>query len=665
MLQSFCEPNTRVLYHGLPATVAPILDSHVAIKFDRDEIGIKTLTLDEANSEFGKTMFFAGKGQPVEIPVDLELDDVIELERRRTYVAELKRVSKKGGCGGVALRQQVIDRVQRKTKDKLGASVAGLARWFKADKNHSQGLASTLKKKERKKRASIFTQEVKDMAVWAIDQYYLVPGSPTIQYVYDCFVEDIDEFLGVDVARPCYATFNEWVTRMTNPYDKMAAQYGKKAVRSANRKSLRKLVVERIHERVEVDAVHLAVGLVDDSGRYLSTVTVFVCLDCYSRSVLGIQVQIGRGESSASVIDSYKHAITPKSLDSYSSECVNDWPMYGVSDAYVGDGGTGYTAIKTISFCEDVGTHPETVDTGKGWKKPYVESFFATLRCQFARHLPGYCGKYTEQQLTEETVAERACLTYAQFHDALTHWIVDEYHQSPHKGLFGKTPYDVWQEQAVPSKFPPMLPVNFERIKYIKGNVETRTIQGEHGQIGIQIENVFYNDAEGLLKGIFTKLKARGENTVVACEYSPNDICEINVTDPFTGEMLVIPTFNENIYSGMTLSEYQAAHPTPKKKKGFGHSRVGRKSEVIKNAREVEAEKQRQRKPKKSQVAHIDEITDAVHDLEKRNDEFNAENRSSTSDDYGSQDTPDVDEPNTQAESNDDNNGGYYYEKRG
>ncbi|MAY43502.1 MULTISPECIES: hypothetical protein [unclassified Neptuniibacter] len=661
MLQSFCEPNTRVLYHGLPATVDPLFDSHIAIKFDKEEIGIKTLTLEEANSEFGKTMYFAGKGKIEEVPVNLGIDDKIELERRRRYIEELKRVSKKGGCGGVKLRQQVINRVQRQTRDKIGASVAGLQRWFKADKEHSQGLASTLRRNERKDRASIFTQEVKDMAVWAIDQYYLVPGNPTIQFVYDCFVDDVNEFLGEDVARPCYATFNEWVTRMTNPYDKMVVQYGKKAVRSANRKSLRKLVVERIHERVEVDAVHLAVGLVDNADRYLGTVTVFACIDCYSRSLLGIYVQIGRGESAASVIDSYKHAITPKTRDSYSSECVNDWPMFGVSDLYVGDGGVGNTAIKTISFCEDVGTQTETVDTGKGWKKPYVESFFATLRCQFARHLPGYCGKYTEQQLTDETVAERACLTYAQFHDALTHWIVDEYHQSPHKGLLGKTPYETWQEQAVPSKFPPMLPVNFERIKYIKGIVDTRTIQGEYGEQGIQYENVFYNDAEGDLKEIYRKLKARGEDAVVACEYSPNDISEINVTDPFTGEMLVIPTLDIRVTSGMTLSEFQAAYPTPKKNKGYGHPRVARKSKIHEQARQKEAEKRRQRKPKKSETAHIDEITDEVHELEKRNEEFNAQNGSRGAD-QSEKEIPNVDESSQPTDSNDDENKGFYYE---
>jgi len=617
MLQSFCAPNTRVNFHGLLATVTPIGNSHIALKFDETSQGINTLTIEEATRELGRSLHFIGKGNEEKIPVDLDFDDLIELRRRRAYVEELKRVSIKGGCGSVKTRVGVIAHVQRKMNDKIGTSPASLQRWFKADNEHSQGLASTLRRQVTQPRPSTFSQEVQDCAIRAIDNYYLVPGKPSIQFAYDCFVEDVNEFIGHDAKRPCYGTFNIWVKQLTNPVDQLAVQHGKRAVRSANRKALRKLVVNRIHERVEVDAVHLAVGLVDTEDRYLGTATVFVCIDCFSRSILGIQVQVGRGESAASVIDSYKNAITPKDRSFYSPECVNTWPMYGVSEAYVGDGGPGYTAIKTIAFCEDVGTQTETVDTGKGWKKPYVESFFATLRSQFACTLPGYCGKYSDQQLNDATVQQQACMTYEQFHNALTHWIVDEYHQSPHKGLYGKTPHQVWEEQAQPSMFPPMLPANFERIKFIKGNVETRTIQGEHGHQGLAINYVFYNDPDGRLKEIYRRLKALGDDAVVTCEYSPNDISEINVNDPFTDEMFVVPTFDERIRSGMTLAEFRAAYPTPKKNKGFGHSRVARTSQTMQDVKQAHNKKMKSIGHKRSEVAHVDEITDEVHAQEE------------------------------------------------
>ena len=319
--------------------------------------------------------------------------------------------------------------------------------------------------------------------------------------------------------------------------------------------------------------------------------------------------EIGRGESSASVIDSFRHAISIKEPDTYSNEAQCDWPMYGSPEKIATDGGPGYTSVETASFCLESESQLEVVATGKGWNKPYIESFFATLRQQFAKSLPGYCGKYADQRELDFTVKQQACMTKEQFESALTHWIVDEYHQSPHKGLLGKTPYETWKEGAL--LFAPSIPANYNRIRYTKGQVEQRTIQGEHGGQGIMINNLYYSDEEGILKGIHAQLKQQGKEKRVTCEYSPNDISSINIINPTTHEVFVAYCHNPNVYERMTLAEYQAKYPQPKKKKGFGHLRVARDSQVLKDVQELHRKKT-QPKAKKSRSFKSDELTDQI-----------------------------------------------------
>jgi putative transposase len=189
-------------------------------------------------------------------------------------------------------------------------------------------------------------------------------------------------------------------------------------------------------------------------------------------------------------------------------------------------------------------------------------------------------------------------------------WIVDEYHQSPHRGLGGKVPYQAWKEQE--ALFPPMLPVNYEMIRYTKGDIRTPTI---HDHKGVVIENIFYNDPEGRLRTIGRQLGSMGEDRRVTCEYSPNDIGSITVVDPFTDERFVVYTQDQRVRKGMSLSEFQAAYPTAKKTKGFGHKRKVAQSEMVQQKREEHAAKVRKARARKSQPAHEDEITNQVHSM--------------------------------------------------
>ena len=604
MITALYTPNTRVSFNGLPAIATPLPQNYLCLTFDTVAQAPAVLTEEQVYKYFGKNLHLMSEKTPAPLKLTFTLEEQLEIERRMAYIKRLKEVSRKGGCGGVKIRQAVIDEVSRKIGDLKKVSPAQLARWFKQDATHSQGIAATVITQSRQRRSN-FPQEIIDLALQAIDQYYLIPSKPTKQFAFDCFVDDVIEQLGEDTDYPSYVTFSKWIDMMIPPMDLILARHGKKAAREAKRDAVSRFYVDRIHERAEADAVHLAVGIVDDNQNYLGTVTLFVVIDCHSRAITGIQAQIGRGESSASVIDCFRNAISVKNAEEYSDEVVNDWPMYGSPSYIATDGGSGYAAHETVAFCQDAESEVVIVETGKGWKKPFVESFFKTLRTNFAKTLPGYCGKYTDQRQLDKTVQEQACLTLAQFESALVHWIVDEYHQSPHRGLDGKTPYDVWKESA--EHFPPMLPANYERIQYTKGQTEVRIIQGEQGNKGVVINNVEYNDIEGHLKAIASRLKQMGEDPQVVCEYSPNDISTINVVDPFTDEIFVAYAKDKRVHEQMSLAEFQAKYSKPKNKKGYGRSRVAKNSAVIQEAKGRHKQKMKHT-PKRSSPANTDEI---------------------------------------------------------
>lgn len=588
MFNAIAVTGNRVSFRNLHATLTTLPDSSVALTFDDKKHGTIIKSRSEIESEFGKSLHLIPKGQ-VAAPkaLDLSIADLEELKRRSAYLKELQRHTDKNGVGGVKIRQQVIARVAREINDTNPISPATLWRWSKKSHEHSHGIASTLGKTKRHRNSS-FSQDIQDLALEIVDDYYLQLGNPTLQYAYDCFTEEFEFRFGKDVKRPCREVFRKWAKQARDPIEFIERREGQRAAKAARRNAKRKLRTERILERVEADAVNLAIGVTDEEGRYIGPVTVFAVIDVYSRAILGLIVQVGRGESSGSVIDSYKHAICPKPQDSLPGTVENSWPMYGTPETFVSDGGSGYASVQTQTFLLDAGSQSQIVQTYAGWRKPFIERFFLTLRTRFAQTLRSYCGKHTDRPSLDATIKEKASMTLHEFRTALYEWVIDEYHQTPHRGLNGKTPHEVWEERA--REFPPHLPVNFERIKFTMGETRICKITGAHAHQGIQLNNLRYNDSEDRLKHIGMNLKIMGQPAEVQVQYTPNDIHSVNVVDPFTDEIFQAFVTDDDILPGTTLAELRVQRVSTYANKGFTGRRNAHSSQTVINANEAHDE---------------------------------------------------------------------------
>lgn len=585
MFNAIAVTGNRVSFRNLHATLTTLPNSSVALTFDEKKHGTIIKSRSEIESEFGKTLHLIPKEKTAAPKaLDLSITDLEELKRRSAYLEELQRHTEKNGVGGVKIRRQVIARVAREINDACPISPATLGRWAKQAHEHSHGIASTLGTKKRCRKSS-FSQDIQDLALEVIDDYYLQLGNPTVQYAYDCFTEEFEAKFGKKVKRPCREVFRKWATQACDPIEFIERREGRRAGKAARRNAKKKFRTERILERVEADAVNLAIGVTDEEGRYLGPVTLFAVIDVYSRSILGLIAQVGRGESSGSVIDSYKHAIGPKSPDLLPNGVQNDWPMYGTPETFVSDGGSGYVSVQTQSFLLDAGSQSQIVQTYAGWRKPFIERFFLTLRTRFAQTLRGYCGKHTDRPNLDATIKEKASMTLQEFRNALYEWVIDEYHQTAHRGLNGKTPYEVWEERA--REFPPQLPANFERIRFTMGETRMCKISGDHAHQGIQLNKLRYNDNEDRLKHIGMTLRRMGRPAEVQVEYTHNDVHSVNVVDPITDEVFQAFVSDLDIKPGTTFAELKAQRGSTYANKGFTGRRKSRSSLTVTNANEA------------------------------------------------------------------------------
>lgn len=611
MFDAIAATGNRVSFENKNATITVLPNSHIALSFDDEKETPVVVSRMQIEKGLGKTVLPIRKTPEPDCKwQEVSQIDLDEFKRRSAYYEELRRVTQKNGVGGVKIRKAVISRVSRELGDANPPSPATLARWAQRSNGHSKGIASTLVSPKRR-RSSLFSQDVQDYALAKIDDYYLQLGKPTVQYAYDCFTEDFKKDFDASVKRPCRETFRKWIKQI-DPIEAIRCREGRRAAKAADRNATRKVRVDRILERVEADAANLAIGLLDDEGRYIGAVTLFAVLDCFSRSVLGLFIKVGRGEDSASVIESYKHAICPKLPEDLPEGVESDWPMYGVFEKVTVDGGPGYVAERSMAFVINAGSQSEIVETYAGWRKPFVERFFQTLRNSFAKSLRGYCGKHTDNGNLDATIREKAVMTLPEFRSALFEWVADEYHHMPHRGLNGETPYSVWQEQA--RTFPPFVPSDMEEMKLIKGDVKFCTISG--GQ-GIQHNGRRYNDTPKRLKSIGDHLRSLGKEPVVRVEYTHSNVQSVNVVDPFTDEIIEAFVNDPSIPVGMTEAEFRAKYKSHYQDKGFRGRRTTKSSKTVKDANQAHDARMKEVGPRSANRIEPDKLFDEVQRLRK------------------------------------------------
>jgi putative transposase len=341
-----------------------------------------------------------------------------------------------------------------------------------------------------------------------------------------------------------------------DPLEVIRARQGHDAARRLARESGGKYVLDFPLQRVEIDAVHTKVGLLDDGTlEFIGVPIIYIAIDTYTRCILAYSISWGEspGELAAAVTELIRKCVSPKTK---SPKAMNDWPLTGIPYAFFGDAGKAFVAREVTLLMAQLQSHYITTETKSPWKKPFIESFNKTLRNQFCDSMPGYMRNDGEKNY-DKTIEAMATFTMTEFIDSLDVFILDHYHQNPHSGLYGDTPSN-YCEKAL-ENFAPRMIQDMTMLEVIKGSEESGAIQPS---IGIQKNNVMYSSPQltALRFELFKTLKAASPR--VSYFYDKSDISTIVVVNDLDGTMFQVETKDPRVKKGMSLKEFKNDLPS-------------------------------------------------------------------------------------------------------
>ncbi len=367
-------------------------------------------------------------------------------------------------------REEVIFTISEEIGDTAPPGKSTISRWYQRWLKNNRNPYSHLKRLKTHTANRRTSDEVVDLMKQVIEDVYMQRHKPTKKATYAEFVKQF-HIHGYDCKCPSERTFRR-VLDDYNKIDIIEGREGRSAARAAERRVKSRFDISFPLERVELDSAHINLPLNDDNGNYVGLVTIHLVIDCFSRAILGYALHFGdRKETSGAIIHAIRYALSVKKDP--------DYPMHGRPFEIVHDGGPAYIDLRSQSFFAALGSVLTTTPNKAGWKKPFVERFIRTLREDFLTQVPGYLGKREADGYSDDNLKDSAKLSVTEFRNRLHDYIVNVYHNQPHKGLKNSTPKRVWEEAIKYS--PPIMPSNPDDLRMLRGMRVTRTLYRHSG----------------------------------------------------------------------------------------------------------------------------------------------------------------------------------------
>ncbi|WP_339720471.1 hypothetical protein [uncultured Paraglaciecola sp.] len=541
--------NMRIDWKGKEAVIRSAQPDFLVIEYDDKKKDM--LSGDMAYDAYlhGEITLVETKPSVVYMP----LTNPAHVEEANRMSAYLKELDSRAFSDSIRTRVSVTQCVSKRINDMQPPSEGTLYRWRKKWLANNKNVIPLVIKPKQQRKKQIAQAEL-DLAYEVIDEEYLqLNGANKFQtYIrfqnrYDAELKDVNK-------RKCMCAESFYkLIRELDPAEVILAREGKNALRRHARTSNEVFITDRIMQHVDIDAVHLNLGLLDDNGNYLGTVILYLAIDVHSRYIVGYKLCYGINvaEESSAVIELLKHISLPKKRN---GNYQSTWYDLGPPTETFGDAGKAFCSSLIIAFSAMLGSSHTTTQAGSPWKKPFIERFNRTLRSQFASKIPGYFGRRVDGKTLDGTIEQKACVSVTKFTQYLEEYICDFYHQNPHKGLDGLSPQQAVESQL--DNFKPRTIPDINQINACTGVERTATIQERNG---IQVNRISYRNNE--LKAIYDKLVMQGKKREVKILYNQFDISKITLIEPDTLTLLIIPCRDKRIQPGTTLKEYKAGLP--------------------------------------------------------------------------------------------------------
>ncbi len=363
----------------------------------------------------------------------------------------------------------------------------------------------------------------------------------------------------------------------------------------------------RILMRVEIDDTTLDLIVVDLVDRFpIGRPTLTFALDAYSGFPCGVHVGF-EPPSYEAVQACLLHSILPKPDCQGIYGTKHPWPVYGLPEVLVIDGGKQYTCHDLEDASGQLGIILEQMPVKKAWFKARVERFFKTNNTGLIHGLPGTTLSNI-LDLGDYDPSKDACISLAGFMELLHVFLLDVYAQEWHEGVGGGSggiPAKLWEE-SMKDGFVPCLHHDADEMRILLYNSERRMV----GRSGIDFEALRYQDSVLLApllerqqkrrkdRGTVNPARPNGEDDDRAhIRVNPADLGSIYVydDDPENPKWLRIPAVDQEYTKGLSLYKHRVIRKYLLRKK----------KEV--NIYELAAAKQ-----------HIEEIIDREYQLTRK-----------------------------------------------
>jgi putative transposase len=475
-------------------------------------------------------------------------EDKKKAEWMEAYLVELHQ---EANPKSLVTRQKITRRIAKRRGDneENTPSSSTLYRWYNAWIENELDIVPLVIKPVQQ-RAKQFAEETIALAEAVIDEVYLKRNGPSVLSAFNEFTSRFHE-LNLEGKCISRSRFYEMIDGI-NKLDRVRARDGNDAARKFARASNGKYVLDFPLQRVEIDAVHLKVGLLDDvTGEFIGVPILYLAIDVFSRCIVGYSISYGQSpsETTEAVIELLKHCVAPKTK---ARKAVNEWPLTGAMFAIYGDAGGAFKSKEVTAFLAQIKCHHVTTETKSPWRKGFIESFNKTVRTQMCSTLPGYM-RNNGSNTYEKSLEAMATLTLDDFINVLEQFILDHYHQNSHRGLDNDTPANVCEKAL--EDYCPRIVHDLSKLEIYGGADTSGVIQASKG---IQRNNVFYMSNQ--LRDLYIDLAKsnKRKNPKVDFLYNPKDISKISVIDENKGTMFLVPCIDPRVSAGMSLRELKA-----------------------------------------------------------------------------------------------------------
>lgn len=543
-------------YQGLTGVIDDVQTRYVVLDFD--DQGLKMLEPHQLQSAYASGEFKILKAKIEAVLHDLS--DPLINQRFHFISTTLQHMHESGRPNSVGVIEEALKLATSKHGmfDGRIPSVSSAKRWYKKWINNDQSVAYVLGKSKVNRRSQ-FDERNKALADDVIQQHYLQLNGQSVRATYNHYLEEFNTLLPrwerenaenshrtgekITIKPMCINTFYTYVSKLDS-YEVDRARMGVKAAIKKHRCVQGSIITRRPLERVEVDAVHLNIALSEEDSngnQIFFRPIVHIAIDVLTRLIVGFFIQYGdknASESSSAVINLLKHVCNPFKVGKHTSTA---FPLGGKPEKIVSDSGTAYIAATPKAMLGAVGITHEVTPKASPWKKPFVERFMGTLKSQCLHSIDGYAGSRKRGVEFDRTIEQMAHLSCDEFESILENYILNIYHNNPHKGLDDLTPIEAWEE--VKDRCPPQLACDFTEIAKYRGQRESRKICLPKG---ITIKGVQYNCPE--LQKIGHQLERQFKDRKVQLMFDPLDISEITVINPLTNGMLVVQGKSVNVF---------------------------------------------------------------------------------------------------------------------